>query len=90
MTHLSSTSIEPTPNDLSQCSESGSIAPPSVPADLPLVLTVSQLGAILQIGRNTSYALVQSGAIRSIRIGKNIRIPRDALMEYLRQDFLSA
>lgn len=47
------------------------------------VYTVPELAAILKIGRNAAYALVKSGAIRSIHIGKTIRIPQSALDEYL-------
>lgn len=50
---------------------------------LPLVMTVPKMAEILQIGRNAAYDLVKSGAIRSIRIGRNIRIPQAALLEYL-------
>lgn len=51
--------------------------------DVPLVLSVPELAAILGIGRNAAYALVKSGTIRSIRIGKTIKIPGTALLEYL-------
>ena len=50
---------------------------------IPLVMTVPEMAEILHIGRNSAYALVNSGAIRSIRIGRNIRIPQSALLEYL-------
>lgn len=50
---------------------------------LPLVLTVPEMAEILHIGRNAAYDLVKSGAIRSLRIGRNIRIPQAALLEYL-------
>ena len=50
---------------------------------LPLVMTVPEMAEILQIGRNAAYELVKSGAIRSIRIGKTIRIPKAALEEFL-------
>lgn len=49
------------------------------------VLTVAQLQEILNIGRNTAYALLSTGAIPSIRIGKKWRIPRDAVIHYLGQ-----
>lgn len=52
-------------------------------ADLPLVLTVEQVSEILCIGRNTAYEIVRAGKIRSIRIGHQIRIPRESLAEYL-------
>ena len=53
--------------------------------DLPLTLRVEDLIPILGIGRNTAYELIRSGQIRSIRIGRQIRIPRDALLEFLRK-----
>ena len=51
--------------------------------DLPLVLRVEDLMPILSIGRNTAYELVRCGRIRSVRVGNQIRIPRDAVVEFL-------
>ena len=51
--------------------------------ELPLTLRVEDLMPILDIGRNTAYELVRCGTIRSIQIGKQLRIPKDALVEYL-------
>ena len=51
--------------------------------ELPLTLRVEDLMPILDIGRNTAYELVRCATIRSIRIGKQLRIPKDALVEYL-------
>ena len=51
--------------------------------DLPLVLRVEDLMPLLSIGRNTAYNLVRSGQIRSFRIGRCYRIPRDSVVEYL-------
>lgn len=51
--------------------------------ELPLTLRVEDLMPILDIGRNTAYELVRSGQIRSIRIGRQLRIPKDAVQEYL-------
>ena len=53
--------------------------------ELPLTLRVEDLMPILGIGRNTAYELVRSGKIRSIRIGRQLRIPKDALQDYLTQ-----
>ena len=53
--------------------------------DLPLTLRVEELMPILGIGRNTAYELIRSGRIRSVRIGRQIRIPREALLEFLRK-----
>ena len=51
--------------------------------DLPLALRVEDLMPVLAIGRNTAYELVRSGQIRSLRIGRQLRIPRDAVVEFL-------
>ena len=54
--------------------------------ELPLVLRVEDLMPVLDIGRNTAYALVRSGQIRSIKVGRQIRIPRNAVIEFLSGD----
>ena len=51
--------------------------------DLPLVLRVEDLMPILCIGRNTAYELIRCGQIRSIRVGRQLRIPKQAIIEYL-------
>ena len=51
--------------------------------ELPLVLHVKDLSTLLSVSHNTAYELVRSGQIRSIRVGRNYRIPRDAVEEYL-------
>jgi excisionase family DNA binding protein len=51
--------------------------------ELPLVLTVEDLMPILGIGRNTAYELIRSGQIRSVRAGRKIRVPKEAIAEYL-------
>ena len=53
--------------------------------ELPMTLQVEDLMPILGIGRNTAYQLIRSGQIRSVRIGRQIRIPREALLEFLRK-----
>ena len=53
--------------------------------DLPLTLTVEEAGQVLRVGRNTAYDLVRCGQLRSIKVGKQIRIPKQALLEYLGQ-----
>ena len=43
--------------------------------ELPVTLRVADLMPLLGIGRNTAYELIHSGQIRSVRIGRQIRIP---------------
>lgn len=51
--------------------------------DLPVTLRVEKLMPILGIGRNIAYELVRSGRLRSIRVGRQVRIPKNALIEFL-------
>lgn len=51
--------------------------------ELPLTLRVEDLMLILGIGRNTAYELVRSGQIRSVKVGRQLRIPKQCLIDYL-------
>ena len=51
--------------------------------DLPLVLRVDDLMSVLDIGRNTAYELIRSGQIRSVRVGRKLRIPKQAVEDFL-------
>lgn len=50
---------------------------------LPLLLTVGEMAQVLRIGRNPAYQLVKDGSIQSIRVGRSIRIPRNALVQFV-------
>ena len=50
---------------------------------LPLALTVEQNAHVLQLGKTHIYELTRSGKLRSLRVGRKIRIPRSALLEFL-------
>jgi excisionase family DNA binding protein len=52
-------------------------------ADLPPVLKVADVARVLSIGRRQAYALVADGIVRSVRIGRALRIPRSALIAFL-------
>ncbi|SEP46960.1 helix-turn-helix domain-containing protein [Propionispora vibrioides] len=47
------------------------------------ILTVSQIMEILYIGKNTAYRLLNSGQIKSFKIGKVHKVPRRALERYI-------
>lgn len=49
----------------------------------PMMLTVKEVGEILRTGRNTTYDLINSGEIPSIKIGRQIRIYSKNLLLYL-------
>lgn len=46
-------------------------------------LTVEQAGEILMLGRNTMYKLVSRPDFPKIKIGKNIRIPKEDLEKFM-------
>ena len=50
---------------------------------LPLVLSVPEVARVLNLGRDTTYGLVRSGRIRSVRVVRQYRVPKAAVMEYL-------
>ena len=50
---------------------------------LPIVLSVEDLADVLGIGINSAYELVRSGKVGSIRIGRQYKIPKNALETYL-------
>ena len=50
--------------------------------DLPLIMTV-ELAPILGVGKGTVYELVRCGRIKSLRIGTQIRILKQELIQFL-------
>ena len=48
-----------------------------------MLLTVEELGRETRLGRTKAYALVVSGEVQSIRVGRAIRIPRSAVLEWI-------
>ena len=51
--------------------------------EIPTLLTVEEVAAQLRIGRNSAYNLVKSGQIKSIKIGRTIRVPKLAVLEFI-------
>lgn len=51
--------------------------------ELPVALTVPEVSRLLRVGKNRGYELVRCGAIQSIRIGRRIRVPRQAVLDFL-------
>lgn len=61
----------------------GPIAPDPASAAPPQLLTTDQAAQRIQVGRCTMQALVISGEVRSLKIGRLRRIPPEALDEYV-------
>ena len=51
--------------------------------DLPLMLSVPEMGAALGISRAGAYELARSAGFPALRIGTRIVIPKDKLQEWV-------
>lgn len=58
--------------------------------NMPIVLSVEDIADTLAIGRNKAYLLVNSGQIKSLKVGHHYRIPRDAFIEFITQESVVA
>ena len=59
---------------------------PTHEPELPALLRVEELAGLLRINRKTAYAAVHAGHIPGARrIGRSIRVSRDAVLEWLRR-----
>ncbi len=50
-----------------------------------LTYTVPEAAALLGISRDLAYGLVRVGKLRTVRLGRRIVVPKDALAELLDQ-----
>jgi excisionase family DNA binding protein len=50
---------------------------------VPMLLTVRDVEAELQLGRTRTYELLRSGSLPVIRVGRAVRVPRDALRRWV-------
>ncbi|WP_322173289.1 MULTISPECIES: helix-turn-helix domain-containing protein [Acutalibacter] len=57
--------------------------PNSIFANYPDIVSVEDVQAMLHIGRNAAYGLLQSGAITTIRVGKKYIIPKASVIDFL-------
>ena len=51
--------------------------------ELPIMLSVPQLAAVLNISRSSAYALVRSDGFPSLKIGSRIVVPKDRLLAWV-------
>ena len=54
------------------------------------LLTVKEVKEILNIGSTLTYRLITKGEIKSIKVGKSIKIPKIYLEEYLNNIMVGA
>jgi excisionase family DNA binding protein len=54
-------------------------------AGLPVVLTMRHIQEILGISRPKTYELAHTQGFPAVRLGRTIRVPRDAFLRWLEQ-----
>lgn len=52
-------------------------------SNYPDVVSINEFMQMLSIGKNTAYSLLQNGTVKSIRVGRQYRIPKQFIIEYL-------
>jgi excisionase family DNA binding protein len=55
------------------------------PAGDALLLTATEAARVLRVGRTTVYALMKSGELRPVHIGRSCRLSRAELERYVRR-----
>lgn len=53
------------------------------------LLTIDEARGILRVGRNVMYELTKTG-LPHIKVGKQIRIPREALMQWIESQTIAS
>lgn len=51
--------------------------------DYPDIITILDLQAMLHIGRNAAYKLLQDNSIVSVRVGKKYIIPKSSVAKFI-------
>lgn len=57
--------------------------------DSRILLRATEVAAMLGIGRATVYELMASGAIPTVRIGRSVRVPQEALNRWVAENTTS-
>jgi len=52
--------------------------------EYPDIMTIPQVAEALKIGRKAAYALVNGNLLGHIRIGRNIKVPKEMLVEFVK------
>ncbi len=53
------------------------------PENTPKLLYVTEAASVLRVSRAYAYRLVARGELPSVRIGKSVRVPYRALLDYI-------
>lgn len=54
-----------------------------------LLLKPKDVFKAISVGRSTGYAMIASGELPSVRIGKSVRVPVDALKQWVERQTIN-
>ncbi len=60
------------------------------PAPMPLSVSVDEAARLLGLGRSNLFKLLESGEIRSVKVGARRLVPRRALEDFLAEQHIRA
>ena len=49
----------------------------------PDIVSVEQMAEMLNIGKSSAYALLQSSQVRHVRVGKKYIIPKQSIVDFI-------
>ena len=52
--------------------------------ELPLMLTIMDIAELLRVSKNTAYNFVKTGTVPSIKVGHQIRVYREDMLNYIK------
>lgn len=56
--------------------------------DKRITLNADEVAKLLGLGRNTTYTLLRSGRLRSVRVGRRLVIPRSEIDAFLAREII--
>jgi len=48
-------------------------------------LTVAEVAELMRVSKMTVYRLVHAGDLTAVRVGRSLRVPEEAVQQYLRE-----
>jgi excisionase family DNA binding protein len=56
----------------------------------PLAYTDAEVSSLLRVSKRTVYRLRKSGALQTLRIGRTVRIPAEAVTRFIESNMIPA
>ena len=68
---------------MSDTRKNSTVRPESPLEELPMMLKVTEVASYLRVTRQMLYQVIREGGIKSVRVGKAMRISRDTLRDFI-------